>query len=130
MEDFQYLLSLGELEVLGEEVVELDDALKLDSSSLELLRKALLGAHDFAGCAWLRLDLNLGGHVAPQVLELHVVVVLDVVPRHIVHLGVVVVALPLLLALALPFLCLRESCLVLTVSMFLHANLILRVVVV
>ena len=38
----------------------------------------------------------LGGHVALQVLELHVVVVLDVVPRHLVHLDVVVLA-PLVL---------------------------------
>ena len=33
--------------------------------------------------------MNLEGHVAPQVLELHGVVVLGVVPRHLVHLDVV-----------------------------------------
>ena len=40
--------------------------------------------------------MNLAGHVAPQVLELHVVVVLDVVPRRLVHLDVVSLA-PLVL---------------------------------
>ena len=40
--------------------------------------------------------MNLGGHVAPQVLELHVIFVLDVVPRHLVHLDVIMLALPLL----------------------------------
>ena len=49
----------------------------------------LLVAHELAGCAWLRRDLNPGGHVTPQVLELHEAVVLVVVPRHLVHLGVV-----------------------------------------
>ena len=91
MEDLHCLLALGELEVLDELVEGLEDlavALELDIFVLELRHEALLGAHDFAGCAWLRLDLNLEGHVAPQVLELHVVVVLDVVPRHLVHLGV------------------------------------------
>ena len=68
----------------------------LDKSILELHREALPVAHELAGCAWLLLDLNPGGHVAPPVLELHVVVVLVVVPRHIVHLGVVALA-PLVL---------------------------------
>ena len=36
------------------------------------------------GLGWLRLDLNLGGLVAPQVLEFHGVVVLYIVPRHLV----------------------------------------------
>ena len=95
MEDLHCLLALGELEVLVEleEALvdldeELDDAHVIDNSSLELHHEALLDAHELAGCAWLRLDLNLEGHVAPQVLELHVVVVLGVVPRHLVHLGV------------------------------------------
>ena len=66
---------------------ELVDAHVIDKSSLELHREALLVAHELAGFVWLQLDLNLGGNVAPQVLELHVVVVLDVEPRHLVHLG-------------------------------------------
>ena len=70
------------------EPVELDDARELDIFVLELHHEALLVAHELVDCAWLWLDLNLGGHVAPQVLELHVVVVLGVVPRHLVHLGV------------------------------------------
>ena len=79
-----------------EELEELDDALLIEKPSLVPLREALLVAHELVGCAWLRLDLNLGGHVAPQVLELHVVGVLGVVPRHLVHLDVVSLALPLL----------------------------------
>ena len=67
----------------------------LGKSSLEFHREALLVAHELAGCTWLWRDLNLEGHVPPQVLELHVVVVLDVVPRHLVHLGVNALALPL-----------------------------------
>ena len=39
--------------------------------------------------------MNLGGLVAPQVLERHGVVVLDVVPRHLEHFGVDALALPL-----------------------------------
>ena len=50
---------------------------------------------DLVGCAWLRLNLNLGGHVAPQVLELHIVVVLGIVPRHLMPLGVDACTLPL-----------------------------------
>ena len=98
MEDFHCLLALSELDVLVElmeELAELDDARELDIFVLELHHEALLVAHGLGGCAWLRLDLNLGGHVAPQVLELRVVVVLGVVPRHLVHLGVVAHALPL-----------------------------------
>jgi len=60
-----------------------------DKSSLELHHKVLLDAHELVSLGWLRLDLNLEGHVAPQVLELPVVVILGVVPRHLVHLGVV-----------------------------------------
>ena len=39
--------------------------------------------------------MNLGGRVASQVLELHGVVVLGIVPRHLVQLGVDALALPL-----------------------------------
>ena len=94
---------LGELDVvvyLEEARVdldeELDDAHVIDKSFLELRREALLGAHELGGLDWLWLDLNRGGHVVPQVLELHVVVVLDVAPRRLVHLDVVALA-PLVL---------------------------------
>ena len=50
---------------------------------------------ELVGLDWLRLDLNLGGLVAPQVLEHHGVVVLGVVPRHLVQLGVDTLTLPL-----------------------------------
>ena len=76
--------------------MELDDVRELDIFFHELHHEALLVAHELAGCAWLQLGLILGGHVAPQVLELLAIVVLDVVPRHLVHLGVDVLALPLL----------------------------------
>ena len=39
--------------------------------------------------------MNLGGLVAPQVLELPGVIVLGIVPRHLVQLGVDALALPL-----------------------------------
>ena len=97
MEDLHCLLALGELEVLVEIVEELVELLEklvnahvLDKSSLELHREALLVAHARVGCAWLRLDLNIGGLVAPQVLDHLAIVALDVVPRHLVLLGVVV----------------------------------------
>ena len=104
MEDFQCLLALGELGVLDEEVVELDDAIELVSSSLELLREALLVIHELVGCAWLWLDLNRGGLVAPQVLEILSIVVLDVVPQHLVRLGIVALTLPLLDGVVIAFL--------------------------
>ena len=63
-----------------EELEGLDDLVLIEKSSLEPLRKVLRVAHELVGCAWLRLDLNLGGHVAPQVLELLAIVILDVVP--------------------------------------------------
>ena len=55
----------------------------------------LLHVHELVGLGWLWLDLNLGGLVAPQVLELHGVVVLGVVLWHLVHIGVDARALPL-----------------------------------
>ena len=55
----------------------------------------LLHVHELVGLGRLWLDLNLGGLVAPQVLELHGVVVLGVVPQHLVLLGVDTLALPL-----------------------------------
>ena len=67
----------------------------LGKSFLELRREVLLDVVELVGLDWLRHDLNLEGHVAPQVLELHVVVVLDVVPRHLEHFSVDALALPL-----------------------------------
>ena len=88
-----------ELDVLGElveELVELDVARELEIFVCELLREVLLHVHQLVDLGWLRLDLNLGGHVAPQVLDLLIVVVLDIVPRHLVQLGVLALALHLL----------------------------------
>ena len=100
------LHALDELDVLGklveklveleEELEELDDARELEISVLEFLCDMLLLVIDLVGLGWLRLDLNHEGHIAPQVLELHVVVGLVVVPRHLVHLDVVALA-PLVL---------------------------------
>ena len=86
---------LGELVELEEELEELDDARELEIFVLEFLCEMLLLVLELVGLDRLRLDLNLGGLVVPQVLELHVVVVLGVVPRHLVHLGVDARALPL-----------------------------------
>ena len=68
----------------------------LGKSFLELRREVLLDVVELVGLDWLWHDLNLEGHVAPQVLELHVVVVLDVAPRRLVYLDVVALA-PLVL---------------------------------
>ena len=102
MEDFHCRHALDELDVLGklvEELVELeeelDDARELEIFVLEFLREVLLLVHELVSLGRLRLDLNLGGLIAPQVLELHGVVVLGVVPQHLVHLGVYARALPL-----------------------------------
>ena len=96
------------MEELVELVEELDDAHVLDRFVLELHREVLLVVHELAGCAWRRLNLNLEGLVAPQVLELHEVVVLDVVPRHLVHLGVVAHA-PLLVGVGVAVLVLARK---------------------
>ena len=53
--------------------------------------------------------MNLGGLVAPQVLELHGVVVLGVVPRHLVQLGVDALALPLHVGVVVFFLVLAQK---------------------
>ena len=92
-----------------EELVELDDSRELDIFVLEIYREVLLVSHGLGGCAWLRLDLNLRGHVVPQVLEIHVVVVLDVVLRHLVHLGVVALVLPLLVGVGVAVLVLAQK---------------------
>ena len=54
--------------------------------------------------AWQWLNLILEGHVAPQVLELHVAVVLDVAPWRLVHLDVVVLAPLVLVVVGVPVL--------------------------
>ena len=99
------VLALDGLDVLvsrEEELVDLDeelvDAHVLGKSFLELRREVLLDVVELVGLDWLRHDLNLEGHVAPQVLELPVVVVLDVAPRRLVHLDVVALAAVLVLA--------------------------------
>ena len=94
METVHDQLALVELEVV-EELVELDVARELDVVVHGFLHEVLSLVHALVGLGWLRLDLNLGGLVAPQVLELHGVVVLGVVPRHLVQLGVDALALPL-----------------------------------
>ena len=105
MEDFHCLHALDELDVLGElveELVELeeeleerDDARELDVVVHEFLREMLLLVLELVGLGRLQLDLNLGGLVAPQVLEHLAIVALHVVPRHLVLPGVDVLALPL-----------------------------------
>ena len=80
---------------LEEELEELDDARELEIFIHELLREVLLHVHELVGLGWLRLDLNLGGLVAPQMLEHLAIIALDVVPRHLVLLGVDALALPL-----------------------------------
>ena len=49
----------------------------LDSSSLELHCEVLLLAREYVGCVRRQHDLCLEGHVAPQVLELLVIVVVN-----------------------------------------------------
>ena len=96
MEDFHCHVALVELDVVGElveELVDLDEELDVahavGSSALGFLLEALPLVLELVGLSWLRLDLNLEGHVAPQVLELHEVVVRGIVPRRLVHLDVV-----------------------------------------
>ena len=101
LDGLDVLVSLEEkLVYLDEELVDLDEGLDdahvLRKSFLELRRKVLLDVVELVGLDWLRDDLSLEEHVAPQVLELHVVVVLDVAPRRLVHLDVVALA-PLVL---------------------------------
>ena len=78
-----------------EELEELVDALVLGSIALEFLREVLPRDCAYLGCGWQWLDLILEGHVAPQELVLHVVLVLDIQPQRLVPLDVVVLALPL-----------------------------------
>ena len=78
-----------------EELEELDDAFLLRSFTLEFLREVLPLDCAVRDCGWRWLNLILEGNVAPQELVLHVVVVEDVEPRHLVRLDVVALALPL-----------------------------------
>ena len=64
VEDFQSHLALDELEVVVE-LEELDDARELEIFVRELLCNVLLHVHKLVGLGWLRIDLNLGGLVAP-----------------------------------------------------------------
>ena len=68
---------------------ELDDARELEIFVLEFLRGVLPLVQGLVGFGRLRIDSNRVELVAPQVLECHGVVVLDVVPRRLVHLDVV-----------------------------------------
>ena len=102
MEDFHCRHALDELDVVGElveELVELeeelDDARELEIFVLEFLREVLPLVHGLVGLGRQRLDSNRVELVAPQVLERHRVVVLDVVPRHLGHFGVDSLPLPL-----------------------------------
>ena len=118
MEDVHCLHALGELGVLVElveglveledELEELEDVHVIGKSSLELLHEVLL-VHELVGLGWIWLDLNLRGLVAPQVLELLAIVVLDVVPRHLVHLGVVALSFPLLVGVGVAVLVLAQK---------------------
>ena len=99
MEDSHYRHALDELDVLisleGELVYldeELVDAHVFGKFFLELHREVLLDVVELVGLGRLRHDLIDEGHVALQVLELHVVVVLGVPPRRLVHLDVVALA--------------------------------------
>ena len=74
---------------------ELDDARELEIFVLEFLREMLPLVHGLVGFGPQRLDSNCVELVAPQVLEHHRVVVLDVVPRHLGNFGVDALALPL-----------------------------------
>ena len=108
MEEVHHLLAHVELEVveelvelveelveLEEELEELDVALAVGSSALGFLREVLpLDCADL-NCGWRWLDLILEGHIAPQELVLHVVVVEDIEPRRLVPLDVDALVLPL-----------------------------------
>ena len=119
MDDSHCLHALGGLDVieelveglveLEEEVEELDDARKLEIFVRELLREVLLHVHELVGLGWLWRDLHLGGLVAPQVLEHLAIVALDVVPRHLVLLGVDVLALPLHVGVVVAVLVLAQN---------------------
>ena len=82
-----------------EELVELEeelaDARELEIFVIEFLSEMLPLVHMLVGFGRQRLDSNRVELVAPQVLERHGVVVLDVVPRRLENFGVDALALPL-----------------------------------
>ena len=97
MEDFHCLHALDELDVLGElveelveleeEREELDDARELEIFVLEFLHEVLPLVHGLVGFGRQRLDSSRVELVAPQELERHGVVVLDIVSQHLVQVG-------------------------------------------
>ena len=98
VEEVHDQLVLVDLEVeveLDELVEELVVAHAVGSSSLGFLLEELPLDCAVRDCGWRWLDLILEGHVAPQALVLHVVVVEDVGPRRLVPLGVDALVLPL-----------------------------------
>ena len=102
MEDSHCFHALDELDGLGELVGErvelegeLDDACELEIVVHEVLREVLPLVHMLVGLGRQWLDSHHVELVAPQVLEHHGVVVLDVEPRHLVHFGVDARILPL-----------------------------------
>ena len=101
-EDSHCLHALHELDGLGELVEEhveleeeLDDASELEIVVHEVLREVLPPVHMLVGLGRQRLDSHHVELVAPQVLERHGVVVLDVEPRYLVRFGVDARVLPL-----------------------------------
>ena len=102
MEDFHCFHALDELDgvvklewELRELEEELDDACELEIFVLEFLRDVLLLVHGLVGFGQQWLDSNRVELVVPQVLARHRVVVLDVLSRHLVHVGVDAHVLPL-----------------------------------
>ena len=95
----------GELHELEE---ELDDAREFEIFVLEFLREVLPLVHGLDGLGRQQLDSNHIELVAPQVLERHGVVVLDVVPRHLEHFGVDALALPLHVGIVVAILMLAQ----------------------
>ena len=74
---------------------ELDNACELEIVAREFLREVLPLLHGIVSLARQRLDSHRVELVAPQVLERHGVVVLDVEPRYLVRFGVDTHVLPL-----------------------------------
>ena len=78
-----------------EELEELDVALAVGSSALGFLLEVLPLDCAYHGSTWQWLYLILEGHVVPQELVLHVVVIEDVEPQRLVPLDVDALVLPL-----------------------------------
>ena len=74
---------------------ELDNACELEIVAREFLCEVLPPLHGIVRLGRQRLDSHRVELVAPQELERHRVVVLDVEPRHRVHFGVDARVLPL-----------------------------------